>query len=359
MKNNNEEIEIKQNVNFNIEQTCLSVEQLIEKTEPDIFNPETTKGYQRKIVPKHCQNIIDYVMHNPFFFPSPIIISTRANPNNKFWVVDGQHRIEAFRLIRNNPSKDFQDKYKEIKNLTLPVIVLVKPDTEFEVKTFITINKRGRKVDTSLAFILQNKPEGPLSPENTKKAQINFLIAGLALKLNEEPENQESTQNDNIWNSQISYEDNPKREGRLISISAFARAEYSLINRFFSCGIIPSDWNTSEDKIEETESLIEELFNFKWKLVKQKWPELFSSDVEQRSIIQGPIGCSSINKFIIKALFNSTTILTKDEYIDKLTELFTKLDIPYKNWTKGVLFSSYSSESGYSVVADILLKSCE
>lgn len=359
---NTDELLIKQKINFKIEQTCLSVDDLIETTEPDVFNPETTAGYQRKINPKHCKNIIKYIMDNPFFFPAPIIISTRQNPHGKRWVVDGQHRIEAFRLIKEgqNENSQYKDKYEEIKGLTLPVIVLINPDQKFEIQTFITINKRGRKVDTSLAFILQNKPEGVLSPENTKKAQINFLIAGLALKINDETEVEGNIDDvRELWLSQISYEDNPKIEGKLISISAFARSEYGLINRLLATEIIPSDWKTTEEKTEEAESLIKELFYYKWQIIEQKWPQLFASNKEQRVIIQGPIGCSSINKFIIKALFDTKLVNSISDYKTELRKLFSKLDVPYKNWLKGVNFSAYSSEAGYSVIADLLLESCE
>lgn len=345
-----EEIEIKQDLSFRIIQKCLTVDELVNGTEPDYFNSETTEGYQRKIVKKHCDRIIDYIMNNPFFFPSPVICSTRENPNGKLWVVDGQHRIEAFRIIKeSNP-----EKYEAIKQNTLPVIELIKPDLKTEIQTFIAINKKGRKVDTSLAFVLQNKPRGEHDFETSKKARINYLIAGLAITINDNDDDLFSKYEETIWENEITYEDNPKREGKLISISAFARAEYPLINKLMACGVIPIEWENTDEKNKEVEDLILKLFMFKWSLIKHKWSQLFTLDKTSRAIIQGPIGCASLNKFIIRAILNGNKVKSEKEYLENLEYIFSILNVDSINWLKGEKYSSYSSEAGYSIIAEDL-----
>ncbi len=342
--------EITQQINFAIKQAVMTVEELITNTETDVFDPVTLEGYQRKIDDSHCQGIIDYILYNDFFFPSPIICSTRENKKGKLWVVDGQHRIQAFRLLNDENNASYYSKYNEIKDCSLPIIILEKPDIATEISTFITINKTGKKVDTSLAYILRNRITNIGEDDLKNKIKVDYLIVELAEIINETK--------DSIWDSQISFEGNPINEGQLISLNAFVKAERSYINKLIKCKLIDINWNGDKSKIEISLTQIVDLFWYKWNVIQAKWKTLFNDDLDKRAIIQGPIGCSSINKFIGLILLDKKEPLSIESYQIALDKIFGNLDIPADNWIRGIKYSLYSSEAGYSLVAKELQKNC-
>lgn len=345
--------EVKQSRNFKIEQIVMSVEELVYNTEPDVFDPLTFEGYQRKIVDSHCEKIVDYILEKEFFFPSPIICSTRENKKNpqKMWIVDGQHRIEAFKILKESDNPLYKRKYDEIKYYTIPVIKLINPDVNDEISTFITINKTGRKVDTSLAQILNNKISSSQNKDEMKRAaKIDYLCVELAKRVNEKELS--------MWTDQISFEDNPRKEGKLISLNAFIKAERTLISKLEKKGLLIFDWTNDLVALEKSISLLEKSFSIKWNTIEKKWAALFNGNIESRSVLQGPIGCSSINKFIGAKLIQNPNIISFDDFLNYEVQWINGLKISYENWIKGKYYSRYSSESGYSFIARDLEKNC-
>lgn len=345
--------EVKQSKNFNIEQTVMSVEELVSNTEPDVFDPMTFEGYQRKIVSSHCEKIVNYILEKEFFFPSPIICSTRENKKNpkKIWVVDGQHRIEAFKILKESGNPDYQRKYEEIKKFTIPVIKLIDPDVKDEISTFITINKTGKKVDTSLAQILYNKISTPTNEDEMKRAaKVDYLCVELAKRINDN--------GPSMWIGQISFEDNPRKDGKLISLNAFVKAERVLISKLEKRKLLDFDWTRDPTVLEELINRLEKAFIAKWTAIEKKWAILFNGNVENRSVLQGPIGCSSINRFIGARLLQNQDILSFYDFLDYEIRLINGLKIPSENWIKGTYYSRYSSESGYSFIAKDLDNNC-
>ena len=138
----------------NIIQTRKTVDWLVNHTRVNVFNPMTFEGYQRSIDKKHCAKIVDYLSRE-FFLPTSIICASRKEytEDAQLYIVDGQHRVEALRLLR----EEYPARYKQVKDYELSVIVLEKAEEEVEIDTFITINKTSKKVDTSLAYVLKNR----------------------------------------------------------------------------------------------------------------------------------------------------------------------------------------------------------
>lgn len=331
----------------------MNVEELIYNTEPDVFDPLTFEGYQRKIVASHCEKIVDFILEKEFFFPSPIICSTRENKKNpqKMWIVDGQHRIEAFKILKESADPLYKRKYDEIKYYTIPVIKLINPEINDEISTFITINKTGKKVDTSLAQILNNKISSPQNNDEMKRAaKIDYLCVELAKCVNEKEFS--------MWTDQISFGDNPRKEGKLISLNAFVKAERALISKLEKRGLLVFDWTNDLGALEKSINLLEKSFTTKWNTIEKKWAALFNGNIESRSVLQGPIGCSSINKFIGAKLIQNPNIISFDDFLNYEVQWINGLKISYENWIKGKYYSRYSSESGYSFIARDLEKNC-
>ena len=114
-----------------------TVEWLLQNTKVETFNPVDLSGYQRSVDARHVKGIVDYIKNDGFFFPTAIICATddetqESLNGEKIRIVDGQHRVEAFREIKEKDG----NLYNEIKDFKLPVVMLIKPRQEDEIKAF-------------------------------------------------------------------------------------------------------------------------------------------------------------------------------------------------------------------------------
>ena len=339
----NNTILVNQNENVKLLASKRSVEWLVENTEVAFFNPISFEGYQRKINDNHCRKIVDY-LKNDFLLPTAIICAAKKEDdiNTRLRVVDGQHRIEALRIIKN----ELIDRYNEIKDKELPVIIIITNEERIEIETFITINKTSKKVDTSLAYILRNRIDKYSSSQDLTMPKSEFLAVEIAVQLNEEQKS--------IWNNKISFE-GPLYENQLISLNAFVKSTKSLIVELVKQGILKLEWKNDEEVKVCKEKCIEYISCI-WKEIKDKWPELFNGDDSLRKIIQGAIGYTSINRAIITLWRNKEEMDTSD-FSSFIHNKIQSMNINYKMWVPGEFFSSFSSEYGYSVVAAEIIKS--
>lgn len=336
-----------QNEGFRVIQDKKTVDWLVNNTNVWQFDPLTFEGYQRKLEVNHWKKIIKFIEESDFFFPTAIICACDEDYTNdlKLRIVDGQHRVKAFTELKQiNP-----ERYDQIAKKELPVIVLEKINLEKEIETFININKKGKKVDTSLATVLNHKIS-----DSSALAQQNVKFEYIAVEIGRDL----SLEENNIWENQICFEGNAKRHNQLISINAFVRSTKYLLSNLHFSQIVTIDWNT-EEELENCKSNCFNLIKDIWKIVVYKWPELFNKTVGMNSIIQGAIGYSSINKLIVFYL-DEHPIHNKEEFLYELKKVFTYITIPYSKWLPSETksnYSFYSSEAGYTVVAKDLLES--
>lgn len=343
----NSTITINQKSKCEIKITAFSVDWLVNNTMVNIFNPNSPgkfEGYQRKIDTVHRARIITYIEENDFYFSSSIICSIPKGSrekqilqeeNKKMFIVDGQHRVDAFREIKNTNI----ELYNKIKDFTVPVTILNEVDLNTEIDTFITINKTGKKVDTSLAYILKNQINDVYKQKDT--AKIDYIIVETAKKLCDEEESI-----GNIWYDKISFEGNPKTNNCFISLNAFILSERKYIRNLIKYNLL------SLDDLEYTKKNYFQLFNEKWDLIKSKWNDLFLED-NTRTIIQGPIGVSSLNRYFVTELQREIPVNDITSFIE---DCLTRIHPTIKSelWHKGELFSLYSSEAGYKKVSELL-----
>ena len=130
------------------------------------------KGYQRAPKQKRIDKIKDYLqkeVKNPIF-PTAILVSARKplsfkrfeikskkhrKKENDFgeltidqtlYVIDGQHRIEAFKDIMQK--RELASKYGYME---LPIVILSNFNYKEEVEQFFVINSRQKRIKTDLA----------------------------------------------------------------------------------------------------------------------------------------------------------------------------------------------------------------
>lgn len=335
---------IKQKCDCKIIQDLKTVNWLVENTKVRTFDNIQFTGYQRKVDEKHVDKIVKYLKNNDFYMPTSVICSSdvEVKKDTQLNIVDGQHRIEAFKKLKETDNK----KYLDIKDCELSVIILEKPSEKLEVDTFITINKTSKKVDTSLAYVLKNK----INRENTNSndltiAKKEFLAVELVLKINEDK--------DSVWYNKILLEGNPTINSyETISLNSFVKSVRVLISYLNKYGIIGIDWK-NERELSEVLKKIKFVYLNMWNRIQLKWPGLFNG--QNNTVIQGNIGVSSINKYIIKQMKELETRKYSLEDFNILVEKWIgNLNVSEDLWHKGGRFAKFSSESGFNIVAKML-----
>ncbi|MDE6411875.1 MAG: DGQHR domain-containing protein [Clostridia bacterium] len=339
-------IQIKQNDKVNLYATKKTVDWLVNNTEVSVFNPITFEGYQRQINENHCKKIVDF-LSTDFFLPTAIICATRHfDEESKLKVVDGQHRIHAFRMLQN----ENQARYDEIKEKEVPVIVMETDNKDIEIDTFITINKTSKKVDTSLAYVLKNKLNKYAASTDLSMPRSEYLAVEVALKLNEEP-------NCALWFDKILLEGNTKNTPQLITLNAFVKSTRTLIKNLAKKKLLVLEWGTKEE-IEKWISICQEIIMTIWNAVSFRWNELFYGNLDDRRIIQGPIGYSSITR-LVNILLSEQDDITLDSFKQLIDQKIRHISIEGKYWLPGEYYSNFSSESGYGIVAEDMLESID
>lgn len=324
--------------------TKRTIDWLTQNTDVCVFNPVSFNGYQRQIDEKHCEKIVTYLKSSDFL-PSSIICACNAYADNgRLRIVDGQHRVHAFKMLK----RDFPGRYTEICQTEIPVVVLVGVQLATEIQTFITINKTSKKVDTSLAFVLKNK----LSKEGDDMVmpRAEYISVEVAQKLNEDESNKK-------WTNRILYEGNIKKSNCYISLNAFVRATRILVNTLNQIGYISLAWNaeTKKEYVDETATKTYDLIRQIWYCVYLKWPEMEENSFEDRLILQGSIGYTAIARTLVKLIKENGIGAGEVESFIKKTIL--SFNVPYEQWTRKGSFSKYSSETGYRLVSDTLIDS--
>ena len=325
-----------------------TVDWLVNNTSVRTFDKINFTGYQRKVNINHVNKIVEYIKNNAFFLPTAILCAAdeEYQEKTKLYIVDGQHRVEAFKQIKER----YPDKFEEIKKLEVGVIVLDRPEESDEVNTFITINKTSKKVDTSLAYILKNKISR--KNENSDSIELSkreFLSVELAILLNKSE--------DSIWHNRIILEGNPTNNSfETISLNSFVNSMKSLINHLNKNNLININWN-DEQQLNNIIESISDIYMYLWNQIKIKWPNQLESDKINNSVLLGTIGVSSINKYIIMQLKTNSDFGSVENLKIEMKKWIQNLNISSDEWSKGNRFSQFSSASGFNIVAKLLFDS--
>lgn len=328
--------------------TKKTVDWLVSNTRVRTFNKLTFEGYQRDVNISHVHRIVEYLNNNSFYLPTAIICASNDSfsDETELNIVDGQHRIESFKKLREK----YPDRYQKICEMEIPVVVLEKPTEALEVSTFITINKTSRKVDTSLAYVLRNKIRRQRgNSDSIELTHKEYIAVELAISLNADKES--------VWYNRITLQGNPTQNSyETISLNSFVNSMKSLINFLSKKEIIDIDWSC-EESIQKIIDSIKEIYGIIWEEIGLKWPELLDSKNVKKSVLQGTIGVTSINKYINLQLINSEEFENIEVFKIELRRWIRDLNIESEVWYKGNRFSQFSSASGFNIVSKILLES--
>ncbi len=329
--------------------TKKSISWLIEEdnTFVKVFDPVSFNGYQRQIDEHHCKRIVEYIKNNDFLLPSAIICAcNNYTDGSRLAIVDGQHRVKAFQMLNDDDPNIFD----KIKDKELPIIVLNNANLKTEIDTFININKKSRKVDTSLAYVLKSQISRADGTDNPDLAmpKSEYISVETARKLSFLDENR-------FWYNRILFEGTVRNTDSFISLNMFVTTARVLVNTLEKKKIISFDW-ADNNAVEDTINTVSDFVLFIWEKVYQKWPKLYDASIEEKQILQGSIGFASITRTIIKVI-RANDKKNIDETKQLVEQLIFSFNIDESKWMKNGIYSKYSSGSGIKIISDELLNS--
>lgn len=328
--------------------TKLNVEELIENSYIEFFNSETEEGYQRPLNTAHVKSIVKYLINaNEPIMASAIIAAvdentTRYDENHseldirtRVRIVDGQHRIEAFKMLKNL----HESKYKIIKDFEYPVVLLkIGNDQKIhEINAFIDLNKKGKKVSTDLALRLQSKIRQQVN-EYSSFEEIEQEVAQSIAKYLNKDEN-------SIWFDAI--KDSPEKVNKIISLNAFSHSLIPIIKVYKKFNLL-EPYEINNEKIVEISLELNRLIFAIWKIIEHKWPECFINQISRMDkaySIQKGLGVNTLH-LVVASCYEKCKGNIENTLLD-FEKIIINSSIEYFDWKSGGKFSGYSSSAGF------------
>ncbi|NFL33965.1 DGQHR domain-containing protein [Clostridium botulinum] len=344
MIKNVEFIKFKQN-QYTFYMINMNINDIINNYTIDLYDSrENPMGYQRPIQVSHRRKLVEYLTltEEPLLNTSIIVAIpyncleesyNKLTIKSNMKIVDGQHRIEAFKELKLKNNELFTSKFK---NFYIPIIIIPgEEDKILEIETFININNKNKRVSTALAVqilqrIRENRDQdifGEVVLSSLSDGKFNELVKSISYKvtsaLNSDP--------NSLWFELIRTGDT-NTKNRVISINAFSNSLEVIIKRYLTISKYDR-FNT--DEIEMKIKLI--ILNT-WDIVKRKWNEAF--DIKYYNIQKG-IGVYSIHNILASCIESEEMI-----FMDKFTNVIEESKVTYNDWMIGGKFSPFNSKAG-------------
>jgi len=336
---------------------------------PDYWTSERKNqpGYQRPLKTNNIEKIKKYILEETEhpLFPTSVVVNSREalqfkedknsygelTISNKLYVIDGQHRIEAFKDLMKEPRlRAIYETYE------IPIVVLSGFKYIKELEQFFIINSRQTRIKTDLAQrmyleMMKNDSKTKLVPES-KRWQTLAATAVDAL-------NEGSSL---AWSGRIQLPDDSKdiRKTRIISQNSFI----SSLKPFFSGGKRVWNFNaTAERKRYEILEKLTELLNKFWRAVYEVYPEVINRPKAHN--LQKTVGVYSLHIFLADVIADSQ-VFNIDKIVERakkklqkakkdygFTEIFWEVGSRDDNERRRKA-SGYSSSAGHNRIASAL-----
>jgi DGQHR domain-containing protein len=252
-------IEDVEEVEIPIYVTALPLKTLADKCELDRRTPNNPEGYQRNTDDRRIEKeMVKYVTGEMGAYPTSILVNIRDRdkvkftpeseitgieigklivPEDiKFYLIDGQHRVESLKRAVNLLKKISDNWSERIEEYPLPVSIL-EIDRKLEMVYFYVVNSRQKSVPTDLAFALIQKMffhddslpkyirdvlKGTIKPGQVWKAKAMEVTE----MLNEDSRS--------VWRGKIQRYGEERHDEHIVTVKAFAQSlKYILKDRSF------------------------------------------------------------------------------------------------------------------------------
>lgn len=345
----------------------MTARQIIDNSKVLIYNKDEG-GYQREPNDLHINKISKYILdNNNFILPTAIILGidkelliseeivtnfyqVTLREQNKFRIVDGQHRIEGIKksLLINNDNENF----------IFPIIIILTDPKRrsIELEVFTDINSKAKRINTDLAQLAKHDYE--LIENEIKSDEINNHIAiKTAFKLKE---NKSS-----VWSNAIKFDIQTDFNIGIIGVTMFSSSIQRIVEKYKKERGL--NVNNNKNIIKECDLLADEIaifLNNVWtKIIKKKWESAFTENYlinsygesvltyyDSKYYLQKGIGTKSINNFIGEIL----DVNSIENSFIKIENHITNSPIKSEDWIVGGNFAGYNSEAGFKKIKDLL-----
>ncbi len=338
---------------------------------PDYWTSEKKlePGYQRPLNPSNIEKIKNYILkETPHpLFPTSVVVNSRTplkfkdmdgsygelEISNPLFVIDGQHRIEAFKELMKEPL--LRGKYGTYE---IPIVVLSGFEYIRELEQFFIINSRQTKIKFDLAQrMYMEMMKADFSTKLVPESKRWQTLAGKAVDcLNE------GIPSKTVWYGSIQLPDDSKDiiKTRIITQNSFI----SSLKPFFSGG--KRIWNFNaipEKKHNETLEELTELLTKFWNMVGEVYPQIVNNP--KKYTLLKTVGVYSLHIFLADVVadtqvFNIDTIIenakkklmkAKEQY--GFTEVFWEIGSRDENDRRRKA-SGFSSAAGHNRIASAL-----
>lgn len=323
------------------------------------YDAENDTDYQRPPVPAHYRKIAKYFMtEKEPILPSAIIAAmgkedysfdgTELEIKNKIRIVDGQHRIEGMKCLKNGYSKTSLDKYNHLnETFELPVIIMIieKNDDLTEIDAFINLNSKGKKVRTDLAIALKNKKTKAYMDDDEQMPISEEIVQAISMDVAKTM----SADPESAWSGLIIQADEVgKRNEQPISIIAFSRSITPIVEKYFEIKTIHA---LSREQYDCTVDYMCEVVEKAWNLVIEQWPNCFGREHRYNSSYNI---CKGIGVNTLFGVFSDCYDDNEEGYI-KFKNILEKTDVKEEDWLVGGTFTGYASYQGFSMIKKFIL----
>ena len=326
---------------ISVEQGCctmyifkLSTEDLLSNYIISNYDSVRETGYQRPPVESHYKKIARYLAAagSGQILPMSIIaaatredISYQGNEltiEGRLRIVDGQHRIKAIEYLRDGKNPKYNDKYKELANdYEFPVILLTADETDsaLEMDTFININSKGKRVSINLAKELCEK-----------KMQADLTKHEIGLNSD-------------------TYEN--------LATQVVKRLAHDKASLWYERIQMGDELGFQKPVSVGTADLTKRAVERLWRTVQGRWPECFE-EPKQYNLLKG-LGVSVIHR-LFESCIGEIRSSDPEKVLEDAQEAFERYldrtDVEAEEWMVGGIFTGFSSEQGYGIIMNIIVK---
>lgn len=331
----------------------MTADQLLDSYEILHYDSATNTNYQRPPIPTHYRKIANYFLTESSPILPTAIVAAISSSNieeqdgqielkGKMRIVDGQHRIEGLKALKNEFASQGREKYETIKNrFEFPIILMIiEPKDEIvEIDAFININSKGKRVKTDLAETLKSKKrELALSAVEfipVNEQLISDIALGVCRKLN--------TDSDSFWKDLIIQADEiGNRNEQPITVITFMQAIKPVIALSLQ-GFRSLGKNDMQTQIFKVSSLLLHI----WDKVMDKWPGCFNG--EKRTYDKAYNICKGLGVIPLLQIYCNQNNKT-EETIDAFADVLAQSKVREEDWLVGGNFTGLSSGQGKATI---------
>lgn len=285
----------------------------------------------------------------------------------KFRIVDGQHRIAAFKKYLSDTSieTDVRENLEHKYLFNVVIIVLEEKNRIREVELFRSINSKAKPLKTDLAMLAIYNYETIFEIKTITIEE--HLKARTIFKLNEDSE----FSGTNYWINGIKVDVNNRQALGSIGFKAFGESIHNIVKQYVEKQNLAEDSRNQDFNDislmlnKAAENITHNILLPAWEIVNEKWPETFlemnniQNEEKEKTFynkdyyIQQTMGVKSLHG-ILTDLYREYG--DEEETIENFKEMITQSSLKDADWKKKGKMRGLSSEAGFKIIREMIKK---